>query len=707
MARSIDKPAPPGARVAAWTNDRELVAALGVELRGAAVQCDHCRVRGDARSAHAVALLDVDALGAELEGAARHARSRNPRVLLVAIGADPDKDRLVHLMRLGAYDFVERPADVPALASKLRRLCERSERSRTGRAVSPRSRAAGDATEQGQVELHREVVRSNEELQALNLRLHKVVAQLRTLYHMGRDLGENENWSDALDRFLMALVGFMEAEGSALLLFSDEGTVLKPRSVFQMEPNAIESVCARLVERWSAHPRGWELHPLEGYDGGTPRSCLESTAPWRITVIPLRHRSHPLGFLILDKAYADGFAFKWDYDFLNTLQTIFVEEIANASYISELRRLGRFNNKVLDNIQSGVVTTDLEGNVRYCNVWAMEMCPRLRGLRRRRPSGVHFDSLFRSREVPLAFFAHIIASASEAHVLEVSCDGGADEPFAARLRATKMYDDNLDGMVVVAIFEDLTEQKRMEREIRRNDRLRALGQLSAGVAHEIRNPLTGIATSAEILGGKLAGDEEKSKYTRAMLAEINRLDGIVRNLLTFARPPRPRVARCAIAEVTERVRALVVEQAQEKGVALDFSSIDEDLTCDGDAGQLTQVLLNLVINAVQACGGGDVVRVQARRTASAPAGSSGARIEVMDTGPGVPPDIRESLFEPFVTTKTQGTGLGLAISQQIVEDHGGRIHCEFLDRGTRFTVELPLHTDQTAAARDGAAAGGA
>ncbi|MDH3198949.1 MAG: hypothetical protein OEO21_12000, partial [Candidatus Krumholzibacteria bacterium] len=426
MVRSIDKPAPRGARVAAWTSDRELVAALAAELRQAGIGCDHCRARGDARPAHAVALLDVDALGPELEGAARHARRRNPRVLLIGIGSDPDKERLLHLMRLGAYDFVERPADAAALASKLQHLCERAARSSGGREVSRQPRAAGDALEGSHVDLHRQVVRSSEELQALNLRLRKVVAQLRTLYHMGRDLGETENWSDALDRFLMALVGFMEAEGSALLLFSDDGTVLKPRSVFQMEPDALEAVCARLVERWRTHPRGWEIHPLEDYEGGTPCSCLESTAPWRVTVIPLRHRSHPLGFLILEKAYANGFAFKWDYDFLNTLQTIFVEEIANASYISELRRLGRFNNKVLDNIQSGVVTTDLDGNVRYCNVWAMEMCPRLRGMRHGRRSGGHFDSLFRSQEVPPAFFAHIIASASEAHVLEVSCYGGAD-----------------------------------------------------------------------------------------------------------------------------------------------------------------------------------------------------------------------------------------------------------------------------------------
>jgi two-component system, NtrC family, sensor histidine kinase HydH len=223
----------------------------------------------------------------------------------------------------------------------------------------------------------------------------------------------------------------------------------------------------------------------------------------------------------------------------------------------------------------------------------------------------------------------------------------------------------------------------MEEAVRRNDRLRALGQLSAGVAHEIRNPLAGIATTAEVLGEKLSGDEDKVRYIRAMLDEIQRLDRIVKNLLAFARPPKPQVARCAVADVVARVVSLSSDEAAARGVQVS-AAVGDDAVCLADASQLTQVLLNLALNAVQACARGDRVAVSSRRE------PEWVAIEVADTGVGVPEDVRKTLFDPFVTTKTQGTGLGLAICRQIVEDHRGTIACDFLDKGTRFVVRLPL-----------------
>lgn len=529
--------------------------------------------------------------------------------------------------------------------------------------------------------------RPGQHLEALNRRLQRVVAQLKTLYHMGHDLAQNENWSDALDRFLMMLVSFMEADGAALLLFSNQEAVLAPRSSFQIDEAGLDRAATAILNGWKRHPRSFEIHSLESYaEGASPRNaaCLERITSWRMTVIPLRHRNRSLGFLLLEKDYASGRHFTADFDFLNTLQTIFAEEIANASYISELRQLSRFNNKVLDNIRSGVISTDAEGNVRYANVWASDMCPRLRETDR---VTVHFDTLFRNRQFPHEFFAAILRSEQTSYLLEVECNGGG-ESFPARLRTTKMYDDNLNALVVVAIFEDLTEQRRMEAEIRRNDRLRVLGQMSAGVAHEIRNPLTGIATSAEVLAVKLSGDEEKGRYLRAILEEINRLDEIIRNLLEFARPPKAQIAPCSLRGVTQRVAGLLARQAQARGVALDFAESDDDITCYGDAGQLTQVLLNVVLNAVQACSEGDIVRVEVSQDAGEGA-SRVARIDVIDSGPGIPKEIRESLFDPFVTTKTRGTGLGLAICQHIIEEHEGSIRCDFLERGTRFSIELP------------------
>jgi signal transduction histidine kinase len=512
---------------------------------------------------------------------------------------------------------------------------------------------------------------------------------------MGRDLGEDENWSDALDRFLMALVNFMSANGAGLLLFSDRERALSARSVFHLDDALVARVIETIREGWRAHARASEIHSLESYaTGERPTSCLERTASWNLTLIPMRHRGRALGFLVLDKTYASGLDFQFDYHFLSTLQTIFAEEIANATYISELRQLSRFNNKVLDNIRSGVVTTDQDGLLRYANSWANEMCPRLRALSRSR---IAFDELFQPADGTAGLFQHFLSSESDSLVVEVGCHGGGEAPFPARLRLTRMHDDVLNATVVVAIFDDLSAFKRMEEAVRRNDRLRALGQLSAGVAHEIRNPLAGIATTAEVLAGKLGPDDERSRYIHVILDEVTRLDGIVRNLLAFARPPRPTIAPCAVDDLFERIRGLVGDQAQARGVELRADADQTGVMCLADSAQLTQVLLNLALNAVEACRPGDRVAVGARVE------REGARnwvvIDVEDNGPGIAPQIRDTLFEPFVTTRSQGTGLGLAISRQIVEDHHGAIACTFLEPGTRFTVRIPAHTTATVSPR--------
>ncbi|MDH3217494.1 MAG: ATP-binding protein, partial [Candidatus Krumholzibacteria bacterium] len=206
-----------------------------------------------------------------------------------------------------------------------------------------------------------------------------------------------------------------------------------------------------------------------------------------------------------------------------------------------------------------------------------------------------------------------------------------------------------------------------------------------------RNPLTGIATSVEVLGSKLQDDPEKIKYIRVILEEINRLNETIRSLLNFARPTKPRINSFALTELSQRVVNLLSDEAQKKGISLEVQDELKSKVCSADVNQLTQVLLNLVLNSIQACNRGDSVTMVLRNEQNVDAGEAGfARIDVIDSGIGVPSEIRDVLFEPFVTTKTHGTGLGLAISQQIVEEHHGQISCEFLKKGTRFSVRLPI-----------------
>lgn len=645
------------------------------------VSLDEVEASRDGLSIHAL-VVDSDSRNLDVEDVVSVVRRVTPNVLVFVVGSNPNVDLLRRLISLGIHEFCDKAQPVAGLAHTVKRACDRALVTRLSANVSHQLKATQASLSRDQADLQEQLIDSNQQLQDVNSRLQRAVAEIRTLYHMARDLAENENWSDALDRFLMALVNFLDANGAALLLYSSEAEVLAARSTFQMDGARLDDSCDTILKQRELHPRISEIHCYEDYLERRYSSCLERSASWDVTVIPLKHRQQELGFLLLDKGYASGVYFRDDYDFLSTLQTIFAEEIANAKYISELRQLTRFNKKVLDNISSGVITTDLDGRVLYANQHARHLCAQLNGR-----TAVRFDEIFTHPSGEL--WARLIASDKASQVHEVTCAADA-LTFPARLRTAVMHDDNLNGKVLVGIFDDLTEQRRMETEIRRNDRLRALGQLSAGVAHEIRNPLTGIANCAEVLSGKLKGDPDKARYLHAIRDEVHRLDGIIRNLLSFARPPKPNSDRCQLSDVTNRVYTLLHDQAQKKGVGLRQEVGDHPLWAFADVNQLTQVVLNMAINAVQACEPGDNVTLSIH-----PGGASASTvaIDVIDSGPGIPEEIRESLFEPFVTTKTQGTGLGLAISQQIVDDHQGRIHCEFLDKGTRFSIELPRLAD--------------
>ncbi len=513
--------------------------------------------------------------------------------------------------------------------------------------------------------------------------LNKRVSQLTVLYQMGRDISENENWSDALDRFLMALVKYMQAEGAALLLFSRSESLLASRASFQIKNEILENIGKTLLDEWKEHARSSEIHSFEDYIDHRSSTCLERSEPWRISIIPLRHRSRFLGFLLVEKKYPGAASFEIDYPFLNTVQITFSEQVANAAYISELRHLSRFNHKILENMNSGVITTDLEGKVEFFNQRAGILVPDLR-----KREKIHFDSIFSSGNFSGEFFNKLISSDKNNYTLEVTALGKETVGFPARLSTSKMRDDHLNGEVIVAIFDDLTGQKAMEKEIRRNDRLRTLGQLSAGVAHEIRNPLTGIATSVEVLEGKLKGEEDKLKYIRAVLEEITRLDGIIKNLLDYARPSKPCLKDCRLNDLVRRVVNLLHEHVKRKGINLKITEKAAVSECCADSDQITQVLLNLTLNAVQACRKKDSIEIILHGEI-VDGGKPFMHLEIIDSGPGIPEEIRSTLFEPFVTTKTRGTGMGLAISRQIIEEHGGRINCEFLQKGTKFTMLLP------------------
>lgn len=243
-------------------------------------------------------------------------------------------------------------------------------------------------------------------------------------------------------------------------------------------------------------------------------------------------------------------------------------------------------------------------------------------------------------------------------------------------------------VVVSPLRERLT---RSEASSEQKERLASLGELAAGVAHEIRNPLTAIKfrlfSLRKSLSSEFAGNEDLAVIDH----EIHRLEGIVKDFLQFARPSPLKLSNLLADDLIRGVVDLLSSELGRRGIRVDIGA-SEAISFRGDQRQLQQVLINLVQNAADAISDQGVITLSVRQGAATLGRQSSpvVIIEVADTGAGIPPEVESRLFAPFVSTKRGGTGLGLAIAARIVDQHGGQMqYSSRVNRGTTFTVVLP------------------
>ena len=235
---------------------------------------------------------------------------------------------------------------------------------------------------------------------------------------------------------------------------------------------------------------------------------------------------------------------------------------------------------------------------------------------------------------------------------------------------------------IEAVMERL---QRQHREMQRAEQLAAVGQLAAGVAHEVRNPLTGMKLLVEAALRPSRPRQLCEEDLRVIHGEIVRLEEIVRHFLDFARPPTPVRQPLDLRRVVDRPLDLVRVRADRQGVRITAERGEAPLPVAVDPGQMHSIVVNLLLNALDAMPGGGAVAVQLDRHGDE------ARLRVCDNGPGLPPQVLDRLFTPFVSTKATGTGLGLSLARRIVEDHGGRIEAANRpEGGACFTIHLPL-----------------
>lgn len=232
------------------------------------------------------------------------------------------------------------------------------------------------------------------------------------------------------------------------------------------------------------------------------------------------------------------------------------------------------------------------------------------------------------------------------------------------------------------------ELRASQEQLVRADRLSSLGEIAAGLAHEVGNPLGGIKGALEIITSRVANGSAEAEFAALASKEIERLERLIEEFLTYARPHEPRRTATDIFDVVERVVSLLSREAETHGVAVDVSRVPlPRLAIDSE--QMAQVFVNIILNAIQVSQRGGRVAI------AASARNDTVCVDVRDEGPGISPEHLPRIFDPFFSTKKRGTGLGLAISSRIVHNHGGRIEVAQSDHGATFRVSLPVNAIST------------
>ncbi|MBI5427131.1 MAG: PAS domain-containing protein [Nitrospinae bacterium] len=364
--------------------------------------------------------------------------------------------------------------------------------------------------------------------------------------------------------------------------------------------------------------------------------------------------------------------------------------------LKEKEDVKNYLNNILESLTTGVMVVDRQDRITTCN----KAFGSITG---------HSPGQCRGKNVREAFSPDFFEIVS-ARLARPSADpSDMDREFVApdrrkidiRVAASPALDADGNPIGAVVLVQDVTQLKRLEEEAQRNQRLRAMGEMAAGIAHEIRNPLGSIELFASLLKEDLKGDDEKRQLAERICSGVHNMDRIISNALLFASSPQPSRQKCDINRLLTEILEFWSDVVLPDSIRI-VRQFDAEALAKADSELLKQVFLNLIRNAVQAMPDGGELRLTTRKTADAalPPGASPAprqfiTIAVSDTGVGIPPDCLPKIFNPFFTTKDKGTGLGLAIAHNIVKAHQGALDVDSAEgRGTTFTVKIPCWDEE-------------
>jgi len=370
---------------------------------------------------------------------------------------------------------------------------------------------------------------------------------------------------------------------------------------------------------------------------------------------------------------------------------------------SDLRKLRDLHRHTVDSLMSGLLTTDFRGRVTSFNPEA----ERITGAALAAVLGRDLDDVIPGARQLVEAAEHEAGAQGPRRRLSYRNLHGEDLHLG--LAGSLLRGERGESNGFVVIFQDVTDVVAMELDLRRSERLAAVGQMSANMAHEVRNPLAAISGAIEILRADLAGKSSGAEVIRLMdiaIRETERLDGLIADFLSYARPAPLKRKQIVLEELVGELTAMFEPVRPER---VEFvQDLEGGLEVFADPDQIRQLLWNLCLNASQAMPEGGLLRITTRSVGEAPAqerlaerrqearrdsargSSQWVELCVADSGVGISAELREQIFEPFFTTRAEGTGLGLAMVHRIIDSHGGSLELQSdIGHGTTFRVRLP------------------
>ncbi len=369
---------------------------------------------------------------------------------------------------------------------------------------------------------------------------------------------------------------------------------------------------------------------------------------------------------------------------LGTGALFFIFVIQNYYLVDRtLKETQDYTAQVVANMANGLLSINPQGKVVSCNRLALELLDLTE-------STIKEKNLSDIIDFETSGIHETLSACHTVREREINYQSGTGEPVPLAVSVTPILDDEGVCRGAVIILRDLREIKRLEEQVSRSEKLAAVGKLAAGVAHEIRNPLSSIRGFAQFLRHALAERPKDREYAEIMVKEVDRMNRVVTDLLTFARPTEAELALTDLKELVEHTLRLVEADAQSRGVEIHKHISPELAEVALDANQMTQCLLNLILNGLQVSDAGGKIEVGA----SMEVDESRLTVWVEDDGPGIAREHLNKIFDPFFTTREKGTGLGLAIVHTIVGNHRGEIQVESppqgKSQGSRFIISIPV-----------------